>query len=103
MRAGAAINVQVLNEIANVMRRKPSMSWREINDVLALNRAICPAEPLTAGIYDGSDLSRCGLNVYDAVIGSRSYRGCKTLYSEDLQDGLLIDGQLHIRNPFTAN
>jgi len=28
---------------------------------------------------------------------------CKTLYSEDMQDGLLIDNQLRICNPFTIH
>lgn len=105
MRAGGVINVQVLNEIANVMRRKLSMSWREIDDVLALIRAICPAEPLTVGIHDHGRLvaERYGLNVYDAmIVAAALIRGCKTLYSEDMQDGLLIDSQLRIRNPFTA-
>ncbi|SCY09350.1 Predicted nucleic acid-binding protein, contains PIN domain [Nitrosospira sp. Nl5] len=105
MQAGGVINVQVLNEIANVMRCKLSMSWREINDVLALIRAICPAEPLTAEVHDRGRLvaERYGLNVYDAmIVAAALVTGCKTLYSEDMQDGLLIDGQLHIRNPFSA-
>jgi len=29
--------------------------------------------------------------------------GCSTLWSEDMQDGLLIEGRLRIVNPFASN
>ena len=45
VRAGGLISVQVLNEIANVTRRKLAMPWAEINEVLTLIRSICPAGP----------------------------------------------------------
>ena len=42
-----------------------------------------------------------GYSVYDALIVSAALgAGCKTLYSEDLQDGQIINRQLTIRNPF---
>lgn len=41
VQAGGLISVQVLNEITNVMRRKLSMSWTEINEIMALIRSIC--------------------------------------------------------------
>ena len=44
---------------------------------------------------------RYGLSVYDAMIVAAALLGaCKTLYSEDMQDGFLIDRYLSIRNPF---
>ena len=103
VRAGGLISVQVLNEITNVMRRKLSMSWTEINEVMALIRSICPAEPLTVEIHDRSRLvaEQYRLNVYDAmIVAAALITGCETLYSEDMQDGLLIDHQLRICNPF---
>jgi predicted nucleic acid-binding protein len=40
--------------------------------------------------------------VYDAmIVAAAILGGCETLYSEDMQDGLLIDNQLRICNPFT--
>ena len=105
MRAGGLISVQVLNEITNVARRKLAMSWVEINEVLALIRSICPTEPLTIETHDRGRLvaERYGLSVYDAmIVAAALLAGCKTLYSEDMQDGLLIDHQLHICNPFQA-
>jgi predicted nucleic acid-binding protein len=103
IRKGGLISVHVLNEIADVAWRKLGMSWEEINEVLSLIRMLCPAEPLTIEIHDkGLFLAeRYGLSVYDAMIAAAALiGGCDTLYSEDLQDGLLIDNQLRICNPF---
>jgi predicted nucleic acid-binding protein len=42
-----------------------------------------------------------GYGIYDAlVIAAALEAGCTTLYSEDLQDGQVLDGKLTIRNPF---
>lgn len=104
VQAGALISVQVLNEMTHVARRKLAMSWTEINEVLALIRSVCPAAPLTLETHDGGRLiaERYGLSVYDAmIVAAALLGGCETLYSEDMQDGLLIDRQLRIRNPFT--
>jgi predicted nucleic acid-binding protein len=46
---------------------------------------------------------RYGLSIYDALIVSAALlAGCTMLYSEDMQDGQIIDRQLTIRNPFEA-
>jgi predicted nucleic acid-binding protein len=103
VQAGGLISVQVLNEMANVARRKLAMSWLEINEVLALIRSLCPIVPLTVETHDRGRLvaERYGLSVYDAmIVAAALLGGCATLYSEDMQDGLLIDHQLHIVNPF---
>jgi len=42
-------------------------------------------------------------HIYDALITSAALEAeCTTLYSEDLQDGQMIDGRLTIRNPFAT-
>ncbi|HVW65754.1 MAG TPA: PIN domain-containing protein [Nitrosospira sp.] len=105
VRAGGRISVQVLNEIANVALRKLDMPWREINEVLALIQSICPAEPLTIETHDqGRFISeRYGLSVYDAmIVAAALLAGCETLYSEGMQDGLFVERQLRICNPFTT-
>lgn len=104
--AGGIISVQVLNEIANVTRRKLNMSWKETNEVLALVRSLCPVEPLTIETHDRGRLiaERYGLAVYDAmIVASALLAGCETVYSEDMQNGLVIDRKLRIRNPFAGN
>lgn len=97
------ISVQVLNEVANVARRKLGMSWRETNELLRLLRSLCPVEAVTVATHDlGIRLAqRYGVSVYDAMIlASASLAGCGVLYSEDMQHGLLVDRRLRIRNPF---
>jgi predicted nucleic acid-binding protein len=103
MAEGGVISVQVLNEIANVTRRKLAMSWRETNDVLYAVRAVCTTEPLTVETHDtGRRISeRYGLSVYDSMIAAAALLGgCDVLYSEDMHDGLVIDERLRIVNPF---
>jgi predicted nucleic acid-binding protein len=103
VQAGGLISVQVLNEIANVARRRLAMSWMEINEVLALIRSVCPTAPLTIETHDRGRFvaERYGLSVYDAmIVAAALLGGCETLYSEDMHNGLLIEHQLRICNPF---
>jgi predicted nucleic acid-binding protein len=34
------------------------------------------------------------------IVGSAIKSGCKRLYSEDMQDGLIVENELKIINPF---
>ena len=101
--AGGTISVQVLNEIANVSRRKMGMSWLEARNFLSMIRALLKVEPVTIETHEaGIDLAeRYRLSIYDAMIVSAALLAqCDTLFSEDLQNGLLINGQLRVVNPF---
>ena len=103
MQKGGLISVQALNEVANVARRKLTMPWEEIDELLSLIRMLCPAEPLTVETHEKGLLiaERYRLSIYDAmIVAAALIGGCDTLYSEDMQDGLLIDNQLSICNPF---
>ncbi|MEE4599798.1 MAG: PIN domain-containing protein [Desulfobacteraceae bacterium] len=106
VRAGGTISAQILNELANVSHRKLAMSWIEINELLSLIRSLCSIEPLTIETHDLGILiaERYKLSVYDAMIVAAALLGeCEALYSEDMQDGMLIDNQLRICNPFTIH
>ncbi len=101
--AGGTISVQVLNEVTNVARRKLGLSWDETNDIVTLIKALCEVGTLSVETHDkGRNVAeRYGLSVYDAmIVASALLAGCNTLYSEDMQDGMLIDNQLRICNPF---
>ena len=105
LHAGGVISVQVLNEITNVSLRKIGMSWAETNQFLALLRSLCTVEPLTVETHDrGRALAeRYGLSVYDAmIVAAALLAGCTVLYSEDMQDGLVMDKQLRAVNSFSA-
>jgi predicted nucleic acid-binding protein len=101
--AGGVVSVQVLNEFASVTTRKLRMSIPETQEVLATVRAACSVVPIDEATHDKSLklAHQYGLSVYDAMIAASALLcGCKTLVSEDMQDGQVIERQLTIRNPF---
>lgn len=100
-----AISVQVLNEIANVARRKMRLSWQETLDFLGLIRGLTTVEPVSLDTHDEGlrIASRYQLSVYDGmIVAAALLADCETLWSEDMQDGLMIDNRLTIRNPFST-
>ena len=102
--SGPDINVQVLNEFANVSRRKLMSGWDTIREALDLIQLSANAvHPLTQAVHsDGLYLAEhFKFQLYDAMIVSAALTAkCETLYSEDMQDGMVIDNRLTIRNPF---
>ena len=99
------ISVQVLNEFVAVASRKLRMPMNEVREVLDQVRAVCTVQPMTIETHEQAlnIAERCGLSIYDALIVSAALlAGCKTLHSEDMQDGQVIDRQLTIRNPLAA-
>jgi predicted nucleic acid-binding protein len=101
--SGGVISIQVLNEFAAVAARKLKMPLVEIREVLTTFRAVCKIVPLGEETHDkGLELAeRYGLSIYDAmIVASALLAGCETLWSEDMQDGQIIDRSLRIRNPF---
>jgi len=103
--AGGTISVQVLNEIANVARRKMRMTWEETHAFLSTIRVALRVEPLTVETHEtGLALAeRYGLSVYDAMIAASALlAGCDTLWSEDMHHGAVLDPRLRIADPFRA-
>ena len=100
---GGVISVQVLNEITNVARRKMQLSWVEIRQFLSTIRSLLPAHPVTIEIH-GAGLAlaeRYGFSTYDAmIVASAIDAGCDTLWSEDMQQDMVIGRRLRIRDPF---
>jgi predicted nucleic acid-binding protein len=102
---GGTISVQVLNEVANVARRKMDLTWMETREFLAMIRGLLPVEPITVEIHEtGLALAeRYHLATYDAMIAASALKAdCDTLWSEDMQDGMVLDARLRIVNPFRA-
>jgi len=103
VRVGSIVSVQVLNEMTNIMHRKLAMSWGEISEVIAIIQSLCSVESLTTDTHNRGRFiaQRYGFSVYDSmIVASALLAGCKTLYSEDLQDEQLLEQQLRICNPF---
>jgi predicted nucleic acid-binding protein len=104
---GCTISVQGLNEFANVARRKLGKSWDEIHDALAAIRTVCPAVvPVDVDAHEAALrlAERHGFAFFDALMIAAALRaGSTTLWSEDMQHGMLIDGTLRIANPFRTS
>ncbi len=99
---GGVVNVLVLTEATYVMQRRWKLAWPDIHRVLATlsSNTLClplADEAHTRGLRYAE---RYKLQIFDAtIVAAATLAGCTTLYSEDLHDGLVIDG-LTVRNPF---
>ena len=106
MEGGGTISVQVLNEVTNVARRKMRLSWPETRQFLSTIREVMVVRPITIETHDlGLEVAeRYGLSTFDAMIAATALQAdCDTLWSEDMQEGLLVDRRLRVRNPFRAS
>ena len=100
--AGGTVSVQVLNEFATVARRKFQMDWSSANLILATVKANCAVVPLTLETHTRgiAYAERYRLAIYDSmIVAAAVIAGCTTLYSEDMHDGLVVDG-VTVRNPY---
>ncbi len=105
----AVISVQVLNEFANVLRKKRGMSWQDIAALSSLLQSVCEVHSLSARTHQIALAltQRYALSLYDAnIVAAAGLSGCALLYSEDMQDGLNIllpesagGGSLAVCNP----
>ncbi len=97
------ISVQVLNEFANVARRKFGLDWVETRQALVDIRRFADVRAITVETHErGLALAeRYGLSLYDAMIAAAALEaGCTTLASEDMQDRQRLERRITIRNPF---
>jgi predicted nucleic acid-binding protein len=104
--SGGVVSVQVLNEFTAVARRKLQMAWAEVGEAVEAFLVLCPSPVLvTVEIHEAARriAEKLGCNIYDGlVVASALEAGCSVLYSEDFQDGQVIEGKLTIQNPFVA-
>ena len=103
---GGVISAHVLNEFVAVARRKLGMSWADVTEALDAIRILCPSPvPITIEIDDAAlrIAQQYGYHIYDALVASAALEAkCDTLYTEDMQDGQVIDDRLTIKNPFAS-
>jgi len=101
---GCLVSVQGLNEFTNVARRKLGMTWGEVHEALEAIRALCgDVLPMDTETHENGlrIAERYGYAIFDALMIAAALRAeCDVLYSEDMQDGIVIDERLRIINPF---
>ncbi len=108
LRQEGVISVQCLNEFVNVARRKLCMTWDEVQESLDFIHTCCPTIlALSVPLHEHAChiAARFRLSIYDSLIVAAAFEAkCDILYSEDMQDGLVMEGPdghlLRIVNPF---
>lgn len=99
-------SVQAFNEFASVVRRKWPQKWGEIHRSLdGLRRmAVTVVElnvQLNASAIDLVD--KYNFAFYDALMVAAALKAESNVFlSEDMHDGLTVEGRMKIVNPFTA-
>ena len=106
----AVISVQVLNEFANVLRKKRNAAVTLIQQLVGVLLETCTVSDLTVRIHAGALelVRRYGFSVYDAnILAAAAEMGCAVVYSIDMQHGMSVKmpkslggGVLSIKNPF---
>lgn len=99
----AFISVQVLNEFVNNAIKKSNMMLPNIMPVVdKLIESFNVIELSSELTQDALRIaSRYGFSFWDSlIIATALYVQCDTLYTEDLQNGQIIDETLTIINPF---
>ena len=103
LKSGGLVSVQVLNEVASVCLRKLKMTWQDIDAVLLALKSTCEVLPVTLASHEKAIglAQRYQLSLYDAnIVSNAILGGAKTLLSEDMQSGMLMDG-VTVVNPFS--
>lgn len=96
-------SIQVLNEYYSLLTRKAAfhttreVAWDDVCELLKWNPQEMDSEVLRRA-YEVE--GRYKLNWWDClIVAAAQAQGCSLLLSEDLQDGMTIDG-VTVRNPF---
>lgn len=104
--SGGAVSVQCLNEFVNVARNKLKMEWERVHEAIERITFLCkPIVPISFALHRHAVAitERHKVHIFDALIIAAALEvGSSTLWSEDMQNGMIVDGRLAIRNPFGA-
>lgn len=99
------ISTQVLNELNNVLYRKFSLPYDAILSVMNelsdyFQVALVSPETIRQALMLGE---RYQYSYFDNLMSASALeQGCNVIYSEDMQNGQQIIGQLEIINPFAG-
>jgi predicted nucleic acid-binding protein len=101
--SNSLISTQVLQELCNIVTRKFKFSYEQA--AIAIKES-CQNNSLHINTED-TVLQACqiagryGFSFFDSLIVAAALESdCTVLYSEDMQDGQIIEGKLTVKNPF---
>jgi predicted nucleic acid-binding protein len=97
------VSSQVISEYLNVMKRNFKMEKLELMQLCSLWLEKCFVQPVIfSTIKLAQDLvGKYDFQVFDGIIVAAALEAdCDILYSEDMQNGQIIENMLKIVNPF---
>ena len=97
-----AVSTQVINEVCSNLMRKAGFTNDQIEQLVRYFYAATQVLPVSKqSIVKACDLRRrYSLSYWDSqMVACALLGGCTVLDSEDMQDGLVIEGALTINNP----
>lgn len=97
------VSVQVINEVSANLLKKAGFTEQEIRELVDSFYQLYTVMPLTQEVLlDASSLrERYRLSYWDSlIVASARASNASIIYSEDMHNGLVIDGTLTILNPF---
>ncbi|MEH2461859.1 PIN domain-containing protein [Nostoc sp.] len=100
---GISISTQVVNEVSANLLKKAAFNEEQIKAVIQSLYRRCTMVEFNLNIFESaSDIrSRYNFSFWDGLIVACALSArASILYSEDMQDGLIVAGQLEIVNPF---
>jgi predicted nucleic acid-binding protein len=102
LQSGCVISTQVLNEFAQVARKKAKLEWQEITELSNAIQSLAEIIPLDLAIYNRAlqIATDYVYSFYDSLIVAAALEsGCNMLFSEDMQHKQQIETVV-ISNPF---
>jgi predicted nucleic acid-binding protein len=102
-RQSAVISIQVLQEYYSVVTTKLKVDPSVCREKVEILSRLTVFQPTTVDVLAAIDLHRLHqISFWDGLIARAALKsGCRTLLSEDMQHGRIIDG-LKIINPFLS-
>jgi predicted nucleic acid-binding protein len=97
------VSSQVISEYLNVMRKKFKVEKNELIKLCSLWLEKCTVQPvILSTVRLAQDLiSKYDFQLFDGIVVAAALEAnCDILYSEDMQDGQVIENTLKIINPF---
>jgi len=96
-------STQVFNEVSNVMIKKLKMPITEVKQVISAINDRCMVSVIThEAVQKALDLKEIyGYSYYDSLIlAAAVLSDCDYIFSEDLQDGQIVENKIEIVNIF---
>lgn len=103
--ASPVVSTQVINEVCVNLLRRAGFTEEQVRDLVrSFYEKYRVVEFTEVALLRASQLrERYSLSFWDGLIVAAALAAnVGILYSEDMQDGLLVEGTLRLRNPFNA-